>query len=122
MQNLLVTGGAGFIGSNFIHYMLAADENLNVINVDALTYSGSLENLRDLPDPSRHNFIEGNITIGDDCWLGANAIIMPEVNIGEFSIVAANSFVNKSFPSYSNIGENPARLIKTFTSEEIEKI
>ena len=61
MQNLLITGGAGFIGSNFIRYMLAHEPDVRIVNLDALTYAGSLENLRDLPDPARHIFVEGDI-------------------------------------------------------------
>jgi len=62
MQQILVTGGAGFIGSNFVHYVLHSEPDVQIINLDALTYAGSLENLKDLPDPSRHVFIHGNIT------------------------------------------------------------
>jgi len=58
----LVTGGAGFIGSNFVHYLLQSEPDVQIINLDALTYAGSLENLNDLPDPSRHVFIHGDIT------------------------------------------------------------
>ena len=61
MQNVLVTGGAGFIGSNFIHFLLAVEPQVHIVNLDALTYAGSLENLRDLPDPARHTFVRGNI-------------------------------------------------------------
>ena len=61
MKNLLVTGGAGFIGSNFIHYLLQDDPEVKIVNLDALTYAGSLENLQDLPDPERHIFVQGNI-------------------------------------------------------------
>jgi dTDP-glucose 4,6-dehydratase len=61
MQNVLVTGGAGFIGSNFIRYLMKTDLQVRVINLDALTYSGSLENLKDLPDPERHTFVQGDI-------------------------------------------------------------
>ena len=62
MQNILVTGGAGFIGSNFVRYILDTEPEVYVVNLDALTYAGSRENLRDLPDPHRHLFVEGNIT------------------------------------------------------------
>ena len=62
MRHILVTGGAGFIGSNFVHYLLRSEPDVQIINLDALTYAGSLENLKDLPDPSRHVFIPGDIT------------------------------------------------------------
>jgi dTDP-glucose 4,6-dehydratase len=61
MRNVLVTGGAGFIGSNFVHYLLQQEPDVQITNLDALTYAGSLENLADLPDPDRHHFINGNI-------------------------------------------------------------
>ena len=65
MHKVLVTGGAGFIGSNFVHYLLAHESDISVVNLDALTYAGSTENLRDLPDPKRHVFVEGSITDRD---------------------------------------------------------
>lgn len=61
MKNILVTGGAGFIGSNFIHYLLKTEPDVRVINLDVLSYAGSLENLKDLPDESRHTFVHGDI-------------------------------------------------------------
>jgi dTDP-glucose 4,6-dehydratase len=61
MQNVLVTGGAGFIGSNFVYTLLASDSGVHIVNLDALTYAGSLENLKDLPDPARHTFVRGDI-------------------------------------------------------------
>jgi dTDP-glucose 4,6-dehydratase len=61
MQNVLVTGGAGFIGSNFVRYLLKAEPDVRVFNLDVLTYAGSLENLKDLPDASPHTLIQGDI-------------------------------------------------------------
>lgn len=60
-KNILVTGGAGFIGANFVHYLLAQDHQARIVNLDALTYAGSKEHLRNLPDPSRHVFVHGDI-------------------------------------------------------------
>lgn len=57
--------------------------------------------------------ISEGVKIGSHTWIGANAVIMPGVELGEFCVVAANSFVNCSFPSYSVVGGTPARLIKT---------
>jgi dTDP-glucose 4,6-dehydratase len=61
MKNVLVTGGAGFIGSNFVRYLLKSEPEVQVVNLDALTYAGSLENLKDLPAPERHIFQQGDI-------------------------------------------------------------
>ena len=61
MQNILVTGGAGFIGSNFIHYILKVEPDVRVVNMDALTYAASLENLEGLSAPDHYTFVEGDI-------------------------------------------------------------
>ncbi len=60
-QTLLVTGGAGFIGSNFIHYWLKKNPDDTIINLDALTYAGNKESLSDLENLHNYVFIEGNI-------------------------------------------------------------
>jgi len=60
-MNMLVTGGAGFIGCNFVRYMLATDADVHIVNLDALTYAGSIDNLKVLPDESRHSFVQGDI-------------------------------------------------------------
>ena len=65
---------------------------------------------------------KGPVTIGDHTWIGAHCVIMPNVGLGKYCVVAANSFVNKSFPDYSIIGGSPAKLIRTLTQEEIKKL
>ncbi len=60
-RNVLVTGGAGFIGCNFVRHLLATDPAIRIVTLDLLTYAGSLDNLRGLPDPTRHLFIQGDI-------------------------------------------------------------
>jgi dTDP-glucose 4,6-dehydratase len=61
MVEVLVTGGAGFIGSNFVRYALAQHEDWHITNLDKLTYAGRLENLHDLKDHPRHTFVHGDI-------------------------------------------------------------
>ena len=61
MKNVLVTGGAGFIGSNFVRYLLRVEPEVQIVNLDALTYAGSQENLKDLPAPGHHTFVQGDI-------------------------------------------------------------
>ncbi|MBE3594372.1 MAG: dTDP-glucose 4,6-dehydratase [Candidatus Carbobacillus altaicus] len=60
-MRLLVTGGAGFIGSNFIRYMLRNDPDLFILNLDKLTYAGNLENLREVETHPHYRFVKGDI-------------------------------------------------------------
>ena len=60
-MNILVTGGAGFIGSNFVRHVLKNSQSANIINLDKLTYAGNLDNLRDLAGNGRHRFVRGDI-------------------------------------------------------------
>ena len=61
-RNVLVTGGAGFIGANFLEHLLGTDPNANVVTLDSLTYAGSLENLDGVMSNPRHQFVKGDIT------------------------------------------------------------
>jgi dTDP-glucose 4,6-dehydratase len=62
MTKILITGGAGFIGSNFVRYMLDKYTGYEIINLDALTYCGNLENLEGINNNPNYNFIKGDIT------------------------------------------------------------
>jgi len=97
---LLVTGGAGFIGSNFIHYMLNKHPDYDIINFDKLTYAGNLENLEALSNNTHYSFIRGDI---------ADARIVNEVldkGIDAVINFAAESHVDRSILE-------PALFIKT---------
>ena len=61
MKQMLITGGAGFIGSNFIHYILSKYNDYQVINLDKLTYAANLDNLKDIEDNKNYRFIHGDI-------------------------------------------------------------
>ena len=61
MKKILITGGAGFIGSNFILHLLETSPDCAVFNLDALTYAGNLENLQSVEDSSRYTFVHGDI-------------------------------------------------------------
>ncbi|HIP46031.1 MAG TPA: NAD-dependent epimerase/dehydratase family protein, partial [Campylobacterales bacterium] len=61
MKNILVTGCAGFIGSNFVPYFLEKHKEYNIINLDLLTYAGDLENLKECENHLNYTFIEGDI-------------------------------------------------------------
>lgn len=60
-KTLLITGGAGFIGSNFVHYLLKKYPQTKIINLDKLTYAGNLDNLKDVENDPRYEFIHGDI-------------------------------------------------------------
>jgi dTDP-glucose 4,6-dehydratase len=101
MNNVLVTGGAGFIGSNFVRLLLASDKNVQVFNLDALTYAGSNENLMNLPSEKRHVFIRGDI-----CNLDMILNILRQNQIDTIVHFAAETHVDRSI-----LG--PAQFIQT---------
>src|SRR6188768_4508786 len=61
MKTILVTGGAGFIGSNFIPYFLESNSECHIVNLDALTYAGNLANLKEIENDPRYSFVHGDI-------------------------------------------------------------
>jgi dTDP-glucose 4,6-dehydratase len=91
VQNVLVTGGAGFIGSNFVRYLLGVEPDIRIITLDALTYSGSLENLKELPHSDHHVFVKGDI-----CDPGLVARLLRDYEIDTIVHFAAESHVDRS--------------------------
>jgi len=99
-MKILVTGGCGFIGSNFIHYVLKNYPDYSVINVDELTYAGNLKNLSGVSQSPRYSFLKGDI---------ADSVLMEGVIRQEIDAVvnfAAESHVDRSI-------EDPSRFMKT---------
>src|SRR5262245_48528162 len=90
MTTVLVTGGAGFIGSNFVRHLLTSDATVSVINFDALTYAGNLANLADLANHPRYTFIKGDITSRDDVRSAMQRGVTDIINF------AAESHVDRS--------------------------
>ena len=91
MKTYLVTGGAGFIGSNFILYMLKKHEDIRIINVDKLTYAGNLENLKSIDQDPRYSFVQADI--GDEATIDA---IFVQNDIDYLVNFAAESHVDRS--------------------------
>ena len=88
-MHLLVTGGAGFIGSNFIHHLLHKEKDIRITNLDVLTYAGNIDNLKDVEKDPRYRFVQGDITSIEDvekAMEGVEAVIH----------FAAESHVDKS--------------------------
>ena len=107
-QRILVTGGAGFIGCNFIRHVLASDAAVHIINLDALTYAGSLDNLQDLPDAQRHIFIHGDI-----CDRALVDSLLRKYNIDTIVHFAAESHVDRSITGPAAFVQT--NLVGTFT-------
>ena len=102
MRTYLVTGGAGFIGSNYIHYMFGKyGDTIRIINVDMLTYAGNLENLKDLEGRSNYVFVKADI-----CDSEAISRIFAENDIDRVVHFAAESHVDRSI-------KNPEVFVRT---------
>jgi dTDP-glucose 4,6-dehydratase len=97
-MKLLVTGGAGFIGSNFIRYILQRYDNYKIINLDKLTYAGNLQNLRDIEKDPRYKFVHGDIcdsSIVEKLSKSADVIVnfAAETHVDR-AILEPSSFIN----------------------------
>ena len=101
MKTYLVTGGAGFIGSNFVIYMLNKYDDVKIINVDKLTYAGNLENLKSVEKNPRYSFVQADI-----CDREAISKIFAENDIDYVVNFAAESHVDRSIT-------NPEIFVKT---------
>src|SRR3990167_758557 len=99
-HHLLVTGGAGFIGSHFIRYVLTSDPTAKIVNLDKLTYAGSLENLKDLEHIERYHFCQGDIT---DIHLVKH--VLSHHHIDTIVHFAAESHVDRSIAAPSTFVE-----------------
>jgi len=91
MNHILVTGGAGFIGSNFIHFLLHHSPNTQITNLDALTYAGNPDNLSSVANKENYQFIQGNI-----CDREALVSLFGQNNIDAVVHFAAESHVDRS--------------------------
>lgn len=99
MKRLLITGGAGFIGSNFIRHILKAHRDYRVVNLDKLTYCGNLENLKDVEKDANYTFVKGDIC---DEGLVAKLVKDAEIVIN----FAAESHVDRSI-------QGPGEFVRT---------
>lgn len=104
----------GFAAKVVIGSHVSIAQNVNIMADSGPNASNLLQQLFPLEKAA--------IAIGNHSWIGASAIIMPGVELGDFCIVAANSYVNKSFPGYAIIGGSPAKLIRMLTQTEINQL
>jgi len=116
LSNILVTGGAGFIGCNFVRYILAQQPSARVVNLDALTYAGSLSNLKDLKDGDRYTFVRGDI--GDAAlvkrtleeWAIDAIVNFAAESHVDRSITGPAAFIKPTSSARSPVGSGPHRL------------
>lgn len=101
MKSILVTGGAGFIGSNFVHLMLQKYDDISIVVYDKLTYAGNLENLAPVSKDPRYNFYKGDI-----CDADTVDIVMGEFQIDTIVNFAAETHVDRSLT-------NPGSFVQT---------
>lgn len=133
-KSILVTGGAGFIGSNFIHYVLKKKTDVFIINLDKLTYAGNLENLKQIENNPNYKFIKGDICDQDlvkhifqeyssDCVINFAAeshvdrsILNPNVFI-ETNILGTSTLLNAAKKVWKKEDWNQKRFLQVSTDE-----
>lgn len=101
MKNILITGGAGFIGSNFVPYLLHKNSEIHIVNIDMLTYAGDLANLQEVEQCERYTFVEGDI-----CDRSLIEKLFKKYNFEGVIHFAAESHVDNSI-------SNPDEFIRT---------
>ncbi len=127
MKRLLVTGGAGFIGSNFIRYILDKYDDYRIMNLDKLTYCGNKDNLKDIERNKNYEFVKGDIAdakLADSLVKGCDAILnfAAETHVDR-SIVDASSFVTTNvFGAYTLLEAAKRHSVKLFVQISTDEV
>ena len=123
-DNLLEIGSDTYIGMNSLLNGFAARlkigcnvsiaQNVNIMVDSGPNASPAMQNVFPMEKKP--------VTVGNHVWIGTGSIIMPGVTLGDYCVVAANSYVNKSFDPFTLVGGSPAKVLRTFTEDEKQKI
>ncbi len=130
-MKILIAGGAGFIGSNFIRYILNKHKDVNVLNYDKLTYSGNLDNLRDIAKERRYQFVKGDI--GDKRLLGKSfrrfrpdyvINFAAETHVDRSIHVGAKEFIDTNITGVFNILElvKKSKFVKKYVQVSTDEV
>lgn len=130
VMKIFVAGGAGFIGSNFIHYLMNVFSDVKILNFDKLTYSGNLENLGDIKGDSRHQFVKGDITDKKKLWVAlkkfnpdyiinfaAETHVDKSIHVGSEEFIKTNIWGPFNFLEY--IKDNPVKKYLQVSTDEV---